>query len=472
MNLSRVVPAMLLSLVCAVPAVAVSDSGRPPDIIVIVIDTARRDFFSTYGYEKETTPAFTAFAERAVLFDRAYSTSCWTVPSHASLFTGEYPVAHGANQETRFLHDDARTLAEILAEHGYDTAAFSGNPWISAKANLAQGFAEAKVVFSGKGTVEGNGLPHRLNTKALEWLDARDETKPFLLFLNYIEPHWKYQAPVELQRKFVPGGKEVAQDDPAMFSNLRWYLRPFEDVVDRLPVRTGMYVADLAFADTIFEEMMAGLEERGLLDGSLVVVTSDHGENHGDNDHLNHMFTLNEGAIRIPLAIKLPSGSDAGTVRADPVQLVDLFPTVLSAAGVERPAGAAGAHDLFAGPAPEDRPLLAEYYYPDQILGFYPKGAPENELLQPYLRRIKALRVGDWKFLWGSDGVHELYDLSTDPGETTNLVEKEPERAAGLEGRLEEVLERFGGAAVESAVAPGIVDPEIEEQLRSLGYVR
>ncbi|NNE44861.1 MAG: sulfatase, partial [Gemmatimonadetes bacterium] len=199
----RVLMAMAALLTAAVPACSPPEPVRPPDIIVVVLDTARRDHFSLYGYDRPTTPAFDALAAECVRFDRAYSTSCWTVPSHASLFTGLYPVAHGANQRSQYLDGSAETLAERLAAAGYQTASFSSNPWISEKANLAQGFEHAEVVATGRTRPRGRGLPHALNDKALAWLDARDAARPGFLFLNYIEPHWKYQAPTEFQRKFL-----------------------------------------------------------------------------------------------------------------------------------------------------------------------------------------------------------------------------------------------------------------------------
>jgi hypothetical protein len=158
------------------------------------------------------------------------------------------------------------------------------------------------------------------------------------------------------------------------------------------------------------------------------------------------------------------------------VQLPDLFATVLRAAGVEPPASPMPAHDLLAAEVPSTRPVLAEYYYPEQALGFLPEGAEESEAMQPWLRRIRTLIAGDDKLVWGSDGRHELYDLAVDPAERANRIESDPARAAELLDLLSAIVAPFDrprgedGPAARPSSDP--LDPRIEEQLRALGYTR
>jgi arylsulfatase A-like enzyme len=462
-----------LALALVAPGVrAAVPAETPPNVIVVVFDTARRDFFSAYGCSTRTTPSFDAFAGEGIRFDRAYSTSCWTVPAHASLFTGLWPVVHGATQETQRLGEGAVTLAEILRDHGFETVCFSGNPWISPRANLTQGFEAAEVVSTGRAQLQGEGLPHRANRRVFRWLDDRTDDRPFFLFVNVIEPHWKYEAPTAWQKRFVPGGP-VDQRDPAMFTPTKWYLKRGEIPMDLLPARTAMYEAELAYADAILGELLDGLRSRGLLDEALVVVTSDHGENHGDLGHVSHMLALNEALIRVPLAVRLPGGERAGTVREDRVQLVDLFPTVLAAAGAVAPAASPmPAYDLLHEEVPASRPILAEYYYPEQVLHFLHDRAAEAEAMQPYLRRVRALVDGDHKLVWGSDGRHELYDLTVDPTERDDLAGAEPDRVAELVGRLTAIIAPFDRPRVEETPPAAPVDAKIEEQLRALGYTR
>jgi arylsulfatase A-like enzyme len=456
------------------PAVA---GGGPPasPIVLLVIDTARADHFRSYGYDRPTTPRFDELAEDAILFERAYSTSAWTVPAHASLFTGLYPVTHRATQERPYLDDRWVTLAELLRDAGWETASFSNNPWVSSRGNLVQGFDVVEDLWLApnwlaKRGPEADGFPHPTNERIGEWLDRRDASRPFFLFVNYIEPHWTYDAPARWQRAFLPPGVTVEDDHPALFPMPRWYVRP--DEIDRsaLPIRTALYDAEIAFADAVVGDLLDALDARGLLDACTTIVTSDHGENLGDHGHVGHAFTLYDGTIRVPLAIRRPGREDAGVHRADPVQLTDLFVTIARLAGVPIPDERVLGHDLFAGPVPGDRPVLAEYYHPRQVLEFFPKDARTEEALAPWLRRIRSLQVGDDKLVWGSDGRHELFDVAADPGERVNRVAADPPRARELEEKLLALVARL---EVETAPEPGpALDEEAIERLRALGYVR
>ncbi|NNE44505.1 MAG: hypothetical protein HKN12_09865, partial [Gemmatimonadetes bacterium] len=155
------------------------------------------------------------------------------------------------------------------------------------------------------------------------------------------------------------------------------------------------------------------------------------------------------------------------------VQLVDVFATVLAAAGLPRPEFAGLApHDLLAGTVPPDRPVIAEYAYPDQVLGFLPDGAADSAGVAPYLRDLRAVIVGDDKFVWGSDGRDELYDLAADPGERDNLVDRRPERAGELRTTLADLLQPWGGNVPTRPAEPRATDDSQLEALRSLGYVK
>jgi arylsulfatase A-like enzyme len=456
------------------PSIAGGEPAASP-IVLIIIDTARADHFRAYGYDRATTPRFDALAEEAIFFERAYSTSAWTVPAHASLFTGLYPCTHRATQERPYLDDRWVTLAELLREEGWETASFSNNPWVSSRGNLVQGFDVVEDLWTKPNWLEkrgpdATGLPHPTNEAIGKWLDRRDPSRPFFLFVNYIEPHWTYEAPARYQRAFLPAGLEVAEDHPALFPMPRWYLKP--DEIDRsaLPIRTALYDAEIAFADAVVGDLLDALDDRGLLDRCTTIVTSDHGENLGDHGHIGHAFTLYDSTIRVPLAIRRPGRDDAGVRRADPVQLTDLFVTIARLAGApiadERVLG----HDLLAGPVPAGRAVLAEYYYPNQVLDFFPKDAGVEEALAPYLRRIRALQVGDHKLVWGSDGRHELFDVVADPGELVNRIAADPARARELE---ETLLRLVAQLEEETSTEPGPeLDEEALERLRALGYVR
>ena len=457
-------------VVCFGVLTACAEDVRP-NVVLVILDTTRADHLSAYGYPRETSPGFDAFAKRSILFDRAFATSSWTVPSHASLFTGLYPMTHGATQESQYLADDVETLAELLAADGYQTAAFSNNAWVGEKTNLTQGFDYVGEIWR-KPSGRGQGQAIRTNRAVVQWLDERDTMRPFFLFVNYIEPHWTYSAPRAWQNRFVAAHVPASDRKRANFGVVDWYLDPIRPPESLLSIRRDLYDAELAYVDSALGNLLEMLRDRGLEDSSLIVVASDHGENLGDNDHQGHSFVLNDVTLRIPLAIRPPGGEGAGSLRHDPVQLTDVFQTVAAATGVASDDARVVGADLLGTPLPDERPVLAEYYYPAQFLSYFPEEAREGPAMAPFRRRIRSLRIGPHKFVWGSDGRHELYDVEVDPGETRDLVASAPEVAERMQVALEALVEEYRSEAEPPAPPDGVLDPETEATLRELGYLR
>ena len=448
-------------------AAAAGCSGAPerPHVVMVVFDTTRADHFSAYGYAEATTPHFDALAASGVLFENAFATSSWTVPSHASLFTGAYPMTHGANQVSQYLADEHETLAELLRDAGYETVAFSNNVWVGDKANLTQGFERVAEAWR----MPGPGQAARTNKAIQRWLDTREDGRPFFLFVNYIEPHWPYDAPASNQDRFVSSEVSKAERKAANFGVIRWYLDRESIDGGLLPLRRRLYDAEVATVDQALGNLVRMLRERGLEDASLIVAVADHGENLGDNGHQGHSFVLYDSTLRVPLVIRPAGGVAGGTRRSEPVQLTDVFATGAAAAGVR--ASGVG-RDLLAAALPDDRPVLGEYYYPKQFIKYFPEDERTGPTLAPYLRLIRSLRIGRHKLIWGSDGRHELYDVVADPGETRDLVLDEPEIAAALERSLNQLLEEHGSAVAQAPPLGGELDPDVERSLRELGYVR
>ena len=250
---------------------------------------------------------------------------------------------------------------------------------------------------------------------------------------------------------------------------MSWYLDRTAIDPTLLPLRRRLYDAEMLTVDRALGDLLRMLRERGVVDRSLVVVAADHGEALGDNGHQGHSFTLYDTTLRVPLAIRAPGGAGGGTRRAEPVQLTDVFATVAAAAGLrERGVGS----DLLAGALPADRPIVGEYDYPEQFIQYFPDSAREGPVLAPYLREIRSLRVGPHKLIWGSDGRHELYDLAADPGESRDLAAERPDLLRGLERRLAELVERHARGDAAAPAAVGELDPDVEQSLRDLGYVR
>lgn len=444
----------------------------PTNIVLMVVDTARADHFTSYGYTQPTSPRLDAFGREAIRFTQAYSVSSWTLPSHASMFTGLYPVTHHATQEHLWLDDGFETLAEVLHGHGYATAAFSGNPWVSRATHLAQGFDVMEEMWGRPEAREDGAVPHATNRKVFEWLDRRVPGRPFFLFINYIEPHFPYAAPPKFERPFLPADVSPEDRRRAQISWVDWYLQPAPTLPPAIAaIRSGLYDAELAYADSIAGELLDELRRRGLYDGSLIVITSDHGENLTDHGHLDHVFSLYNSTLHVPLFLRLPHSAQAGTTRDDPVQLVDVFSTLLAAVGIRPGSKDVAGHDMLTGPVPAQRAVLAEYDYPQQALAVFPHQLQSHPALDRFRRRLRSIQVNGWKFIWGSNGRNELYDLAVDPLEQQNVIDHSPDRAQALAVQLQEMIKRYERGPAAPMPVPSL-DTATQERLRSLGYLR
>ncbi len=468
----------LRSVLIAVSIVALTGGCQTPplrpNVVLVIVDTARADHWSCYGYPRQTTPQIDAFAAQAIRFTQAYSVSTWTLPAHASLFTGLYPSSHGATQEHLQLDDQFQTLAELLRSRGYSTAAFSGNPWVSRSTHLDRGFDVMEAMWGRPEAREDGSVPHATNRLIFEWLRRRAPQQPFFLFVNYIEPHFPYEAPPTYERRFLPPNVSSVERAQATIRWIDWYLHPQTFTPQVAAVRSALYDAELAYADTIVGELLAGLQQADVYDRSLIVIASDHGENLGDHGHLDHVFSLYNSTLHVPLLIRPPGPRASGSVRNDQVQLTDVFTTIAAATGGMAGTGADRGTDLLTTTTPADRSVLAEYDYPAQALDVFPADQRASPQLDRFRRRLRSIQVGPNKLIWGSDGTRELYTLATDPEEQRNVFETSRPLADTLLAALDErigQLQRSHPLATAATQPSPSMDEATRERLRALGYV-
>jgi len=442
----------------------------PPNIVLIVLDTTRSDHLSAYGYARPTSPGLESFAQDAIRFERAYSTSSWTLASHASLFTGLLPATHQATQENLLLDSEIDTLAELLERRGYETVAFSNNAWISGATQLSQGFDQVQALWRERKPSSEDPANHATNLAVEDWLDGRDEERPFFLFVNLMDPHWPYAAPAPFRDRYREPAEILRPLQRANLPAIVWYLHPgWPEAV--LRARSALYDAEITYVDAVLEELLDRLGSATDLDRTLVIVTADHGENLGERGHQGHSFSLYDSTLRIPLLLRPPGGTGRPLVRSDPVQLTDVFATIAEAAGISALDPRVFGRNLLAEPLPEERPIVAEYYYPKTFLERFPKTENARKALKKFERRLRSIQVGTEKLIWGSDGKHELYELGSDPGETRNLFELRPERAAELEEQLDQIIHERAREATEPRGSVADMDEETLSRLRALGYV-
>jgi len=444
-----------------------------PNILIIVLDTARPDRFSLYGYDRQTTPNLASLASESVVFTNSYSVSSWTPPWHASLFTGLHPCFHGVTQEQDFIRLPSRflTLAEALWEGGYRTVGVSGNPLIAE----ARGFGQGFDAFHETWRAEASDGTHPAVAALREWADASSD-RPFFAFVNLIEPH----SPYDSSREYF--GRYDRHPELELKSNLWWdyftQKRTFNP--EEIEHLSDLYDSEIQYVDSVVGDMVDLLGEKELLDNTVVIVTSDHGEHFGEQGLIGHYFNLYETNVRTGLIIRHPQRFPAGTRDTTHVQPTDLFATVLSLAGVSGRDGSIGIDVASADRGSGSRPQFYEYGYPVQALSVLQtiyqtdEHASQPSLL-PYLRTLHAVRHGRLKLISGSDGSLELYDLGDDPHETENVALQTEYADALVELRSflkdwQAVCASVDGTS--ASAEPVELDEETRRSLRSLGYIR
>jgi arylsulfatase A-like enzyme/Flp pilus assembly protein TadD len=387
-------------------------------VVLVSIDTLRADRLPVYGYARGRTPALDAFARDAVIFERAFAQAPQTLPSHASMFTGTLPFEHKVRDNLGFtLAEGTPTLASLFRAAGYRTGGFVSAYVLRSETGIAQGFEVYNAEFPRASAERSPGQVQRGGLETLaaaeRWLDSLADDR-FFLFFHIYEPHKPYAPPAQYERM-----------DP--------------------------YDGEVAFSDEIVGRLLDSLKRRGWYTDATVIVTADHGEGLGDHGEEEHGLFLYDETIRVPWLIKLPDARASGGRIPDPVQHVDLVPTIAGLAGLPVPDGLGG-RDL--SPALdgsgriEPRGIYAEALYPRYHFGW-------SELF--------ALRDERYKFIKAPRP--ELYDLARDPQERTNLYAERAQAAGALQAGLDALL---AGRGVDS---PSAVSDEDRERLAALGYV-
>jgi len=434
----------------------------PPNVLLIVLDTVRRDHLSTYGYPRTTTPHLSRLAAAGARYDDVLAPAPWTVPSHATLMTGLPPAVHGAHHEHPVLGPDVTTLAERFAAAGWRTGGFSANPFVGRPARLDRGFEVFRRIDEGGRAV---------NAAILEFVDRRGKTDepskandthapdaPWFVFANYMEAHMPYVGlPEDVRLRFMPGTPESiklspleAQTDAHLYACGEKAPSP-----ELLATLVDLYDAALAHLDAIVGELLGELELEDA--NTIVVVVSDHGELLGENGRVEHQWSLLEPLLRVPLIVKAPGRLEAGSTIDAPMGLADVHDLVLDLAGIGTPSDAQRATGE----------RVAEYHRPLRLL----KGVGELEpgCEEKLDRRLVAVRDGRFKLEWSSNGAPSLYDLETDPGEQIDVAAEHPEHVVRLVG-LAEARRRLALGAAGGAPVPEL-DAEERERLRVLGYL-
>jgi choline-sulfatase len=416
-----------LVLVLAPGLLGSCSRSRPAirNVLLISIDTLRADHVSAYGFPRPTTPNIDAVAREGVLFRNVHTPVPMTLPAHVSMLTGTLPPTHGLRDNlANRLPEASLTLAEMLKPRGFTTGAVVSTFVLDRRFGTSQGFDSYDDRFQAVHKI--GDISERKGDEtarhARDWLDAH-QAQPFFLFVHFYDPHDPYEPPEPFASQ--------------------WREHPYE--------------GEVAFADHCVGQVLEKLRQLGLYDDTLIVITGDHGEMLGEHGELNHGFFIYEGALRVPLVVRVP-GAPAAARQVDvPVSLIDVAPTIVSLVGAPVPKEVQGV-DLSPwiagrGTGGGARPIYAETVTPTHYYG---------------AASLLGVIVDGWKYIETTRP--ELYDLRSDPAEAVNLLEREPARAEALGRILVSILAAAGrapGPAPESAA----LDEESRQRLAALGYL-
>ncbi|HOW86366.1 MAG TPA: sulfatase-like hydrolase/transferase [Candidatus Aminicenantes bacterium] len=395
------------------------DSGT--NVLLITLDTTRADRIGSYGWTGARTPSLDFLASNGIRFANAYCQVPLTLPSHSSLMTGTYPLYHQVRNNGSYrLKGDLATLAEVLKDAGFRTAAFVSSFTVNSRFGLNQGFEVYDDRWGSGGALEDSGSERRAAATAASfsrWLEANGRQK-FFGWVHFYDPHLPYDPPSPFKEQFAG--------------------RPYD--------------GEIASMDESIGRIVDQLRDQGLLENTLIVVAGDHGEALGEKGELDHGLYIYDVTLKVPLIIYGGKRLPRGIVVPSRVRLVDVMPTVLEILGLPQSGRVQGLSllDHILGRRKDDLGSYIESYYPRENYNW-------SELV--------GLIDGNWKYIRAPR--EELYDLAGDPAEERNEIGREGRRGADLRRKLEEMV-REQSSALE---AGRVMTSEEKERLRSLGYL-
>ncbi|MFQ5824315.1 MAG: sulfatase [bacterium] len=492
-----------------------------PNIMLLVLDTTRARNLSCYGYSKETSPNLDKIASEGVLFTQAISNASWTLPAHASLFTGTFPSFHLVNNWSDRLSDQFVTMAQFFSGLGYQTMAINNNSWINEQFGLDRGFEVhkkmwllfqssndlnitsrsikhrnllRKITELSKNIIKGNVFLNLMNgfygqflynrqdlggrriIRAFEkWLHTeRNEEKPYFLFINLLEPHLPYKPPREYLNRFLNGKfteeriKRLNQDPLSYITG-----NEEKDETD-IEILTHLYNAEINYLDSLIGSIYSILASACLLDKTILIIVGDHGENLGEHKLMSHFFCLYDTLIHVPFIMRYPSVLPKATKNEKIVQLSDIFPTLAASVGFEDhlPKDQIEGRNIFTSTQNQNNRIAVS-----ELLGVNPplnviakKTGLRGKELAKYDKKIVAFRDKQYKYIQDSLGNEELYNIVEDPHELKNLIDQKLRKRKKFK-RVKKSWDSRGIQDGRPHPESTKVDSETLDRLKALGYL-
>lgn len=479
-----------------------------PNILLLVMDTARAKTVLP-AIQDGTLPNLAEFSENATTFTNAITVAPWTLPSHASIFTGQYTSTHQTDAKTPQFRPDVDPLANQLANAGYRTGGISANPWVSPEFGFDEGFddfsmkwdadwdrVDVTAAVNSESTVEGlitvfKQTPLRrhpqlirslwnkkfgetpsddgarlITSRASQWIENQsNRDSPFFLFLNYLEPHLPYSPPDEFSKKYLSDEDlNIAGDidqDP-----WRYIAGQVAHSDEDFRLLKKLYLAEITYLDSQLGKLFEKLREAGIYNETAIFIIGDHGENIGEHGLMDHQYCLYDTLINVPLIVKHPQ-LDSGVTDERPVESRDLYPTILQLASIPtNPLPDSTSQKTLTDHTREY--AVSEYLTPQPAIETLLERVDDEAELGQFDRALRTIRGKDWKYIESSDGTDSLYQISADPSEQNNVREDEFKKADKLSNRLSEIA----GKLVKADSERERINEQSRERLEELGYLQ
>jgi arylsulfatase A-like enzyme len=444
-------------------------SQDPPCVILISVDTLRADHLGCYGYTRNTSPNIDALAQDGALFLNTYASSPWTLPSHISLLTSLHGVHHQVYQDDEKMDPSILTLADILRKNRFCCSAFTGGGFVSAAYGFSKGFDFYRDGVGG--VFHPPKAAEILESAVSDWLD-QNQGKSFFLFLHTYQPHNPYSCPSPYNTMFLH--EEAKWKDIDLVQYLGGRSGIFKDLSEEEQRNAiDLYDAEIRYTDEKFiGPLMDKLKELGIYDETMIVFTSDHGEEFYEHGGWGHGHSLYDESLKVPLIVKFPGSRFKGEKIDYIVSLVDIMPTILEALEIDFAGLTLDGESLFPvinGEDENDREFLADIG--DNILN---SRIPQKTAMNKGREKLilnKEFKEKDLDFFLSPPPPHhpiELYDLKQDPQEKMNIAH---ERASFVSMMIREIKKFYTQAKKREQSHPK-VDEKLREQLKALGYIQ
>ena len=460
-----------------------------PNILFIVLDTARAKTVLP-NLNSGLMPTVSQLADQGITFNNAMTTAPWTLPSHASLFTGQYTSDHDTHAGTKYFDPDVPTLAELLSENGYSTVGISGNIWVSPEFGFDRGFDQFSMKYdylwggadlseitqkdsnferflsfintlrsSGSVTrtiinaVWANTIANRYDDgarrttdRAIDWIDRNySESTPFFFFINYLEPHLEYNPPDEFANDYLSKGISMDEANRVNQDPWEYVAGDVEMEQSEFQVLEELYKGELAYLDNQLERIISRLNSLNIMDETMIIIVGDHGENIGDHELMDHQYCLYDTLLHVPLIIRYPDEFNEGDEHDGLVEIRDLYPTILDVAGVNELPESSSMNSLLNIKKDSTRnSTIAEYLLPQPSLEELQKSVENfDSSAQKYDHSLRSIRTKKWKLIENGEKEIKLYDMESPNEETNDLSQKNPDVVRKLQDQLHKRLGKF-----------------------------